>query len=78
MKSYVIKHEPSNTFVTISDEFGPISVPLDNAQLFSLDIINEILNPNFFALEYIEGIVGEILREDISVYEVEINLLNKI
>lgn len=78
MKSYVIKHEPSNTFVAISDEIGPISVPLENAQLFSLDIVNDIMNPKFFGLEYIEGIENEILIEDISAYEVEITLLNKI
>jgi len=78
MKSYVIKHEPSNTFVSFSDEIGPISVPLDNAQLFSLDIVKDIMNPDFFGLAYIEGIDNEIVPEDISVYEVEITLLNKI
>lgn len=78
MKSYVIKHEPSNTFIAFLDDIGPISVPLDNAQLFSLEIVNDIMNPKFFALEYIEGVDNEVVREDISVYEVEITLLNKI
>ena len=75
MKSYVIKHEPSGKFVAISDEIGPFSVPLDEAQLFSLDVVKEFVDPES-GMEYLDD--EEISIEDLSIYEVEVILGNKI
>jgi len=74
MKAYVIKHEPSNTYVTVSDEIGPISVNLEDTQLFSFEVAESILED----IEYIEGIEDQVNPEDLSIYQVEIIILNKV
>ena len=75
MTSYVIKHEPSNTFIAVSDEIGPFRVPLQNAHLFLLENALECVNVET-GFTYLDDI--EIDTTDLCVYEVEITLKNKI
>ena len=74
MKSYVIKHEPTDTYIhkrylISSDAIGICNVP-------------ELLDAEFFnsydtASDFKEFICCDLKTEDLSVYEVEINIIKK-
>jgi hypothetical protein len=64
-KSYVIKHEPSGMFIAISDEIGPFS-------------LNEAKDCVDIETGWCWFDDNEILVDDLSIYEVEVTLGNKV
>ena len=73
VKAYVIKYEPTNAFVLDMPEVGAMSVSLNETNLYS-SAENAIESTEYIGFLDDE----EISPNDLSVYEVEITLLNKI